>query len=165
MRFLKESIDDLSVDAIRFLSKNPEFEKQITDFETEFNISGLLDESDELRDFLTDNMLFSYSGEYDDCEVDVDYRDFGTPELSDVNYLIDKDGNLYLEASVTATADTTVGTNWYSGSYDEPPGYLDEKDVTVTASAYLEVSIPKDVTDYDAYIFDGEDDIEYEIEG
>lgn len=157
---LKEDIDVISKEGQEFLTSNPSFKDKIEAFEKEFNVQGSLKTSKDLIDFLTENIYLSdYEKEEDDGYVSCD--SWGDPIIDNIYYWSD-DNNLWLTAEIHYDGDGTSVSGWVDHTYWEPGYYRNEYDTTIVASAYLEVKIPDDVTDYDKYEFYGEDDIEYE---
>lgn len=160
MVLMKEDINTLSEEAKKFLTSNPSFKDKIEAFEKEFNVQGSLKTSKDLIDFLTENIYLSdYEKEEDDGYVSCD--SWGDPIIDNIYYWSD-DNNLWLTAEIHYDGDGTSVSGWVDHTYWEPGYYRNEYDTTIVASAYLEVKIPDDVTDYDKYEFYGEDDIEYE---
>lgn len=161
MRFLKEDINTLSEEAKKFLETNQSFSNKIEAFEKEFNVQGSLKTSKDLIDFLTENVYLSdYEREEDDGYISCD--SWGDPILDNIYYSSDKYNNLWLTAEIHYDGDGTSVSGWVDDNWYELPYYRNENDVTITASLYLEVKIPDDIEDYNAYEFYGEEDIEYE---
>ena len=158
---LKEDIDVISKEGQEFLTSTPSFKDKIEAFEKEFNVTDSLYTSKDLIDFLTENIYLSdYEKEEDDGYISCD--SWGKPIIDNIYYSSDKENNLWLTAEIHCDGDGTSVSGWVDHTYWEPGYYRHEYNTTIVASAYLEIKIPDDVTDYEKYEFYGEDDIEYE---
>ena len=160
-----------SKQAKEFLSKNHEFTDQVLAFEKEFEVQDDLVSSKEFLSFLenADIPWFNHEveqGEDGEFTGIAEYDDFNKPTCESASYFIDKEsGRLAIECAMQARANIILYGKEHDYNWYEPP-YYDESECTVVAYYLLYLYIPSNVSDFDAYDFevDDEDSVEYEEE-